>query len=33
MRQAFSKGFFVGGAIANGWALTNGAFPPGHWKQ
>jgi electron-transferring-flavoprotein dehydrogenase len=33
VRQAFSKGFFVGGAIANGWALTNGAFPPGHWKQ
>ncbi len=32
VRQAFSKGFFVGGAIANGWALTNGAFPPGHWK-
>jgi electron-transferring-flavoprotein dehydrogenase len=33
VRQAFSRGFFVGGAIANGWALTNGAFPPGHWKQ
>ncbi len=32
VRQAFSKGFFVGGAIANGWALTNGIFPPGHWK-
>jgi electron-transferring-flavoprotein dehydrogenase len=32
VRQAFSKGFFVGGAVANGWALTNGAFPPGHWK-
>jgi electron-transferring-flavoprotein dehydrogenase len=32
VRQAFSKGFFFGGAIANGWALTNGAFPPGHWK-
>ena len=32
VRQAFSKGFFVGSAIANGWALTNGAFPPGHWK-
>ncbi len=27
VRQAFSKGFFVGGAIANGWALTNGIFP------
>jgi electron-transferring-flavoprotein dehydrogenase len=33
VRQGFSKGFFVGGAIANGWAMTNGAFPPGHWKQ
>jgi electron-transferring-flavoprotein dehydrogenase len=33
VRQGFSKGFFVGGAIANGWALTNGLFPPGHWKQ
>jgi electron-transferring-flavoprotein dehydrogenase len=33
VRQAFSRGFFIGGAIANGWALTNGAFPPGHWKQ
>jgi electron-transferring-flavoprotein dehydrogenase len=33
VRQAFSRGFFVGGAIANGWALTNGAFPPGQWKQ
>jgi electron-transferring-flavoprotein dehydrogenase len=32
VRQAFSKGFFVGGAVANGWALTKGAFPPGHWK-
>jgi electron-transferring-flavoprotein dehydrogenase len=33
VRQAFSKGFFVGGAVANGWAMTNGLFPPGHWKQ
>jgi electron-transferring-flavoprotein dehydrogenase len=33
VRQAFSKGFFVGGAIANGWALTGGAFPPGHWHS
>jgi electron-transferring-flavoprotein dehydrogenase len=32
VRQAFSRGFFVGGAVANGWAMTNGAFPPGHWK-
>jgi electron-transferring-flavoprotein dehydrogenase len=33
VRQGFSKGFFVGGAIANGWAMTNGLFPPGHWSQ
>jgi len=33
VRQAFAKGFFIGGAIANAWALTNGAFPPGQWKQ
>jgi electron-transferring-flavoprotein dehydrogenase len=33
VRQGFSKGFFVGGAIANGWAMTKGAFPPGHWSQ
>jgi len=33
VRQGFSKGFFVGGIIANGWAMTNGLFPPGHWSQ
>jgi electron-transferring-flavoprotein dehydrogenase len=33
VRQGFSKGFFVGGAIASAWALTRGAFPPGHWKN
>ncbi|HEY2333401.1 MAG TPA: electron-transfer flavoprotein:ubiquinone oxidoreductase [Solirubrobacterales bacterium] len=32
VRQAFSKGFFVGGAVANAWAMTNGVLPPGHWK-
>jgi len=32
VRQAFSKGFFVGGAVANAWAMTNGLLPPGHWK-
>jgi electron-transferring-flavoprotein dehydrogenase len=32
VRQAFSRGFFVGGAVANAWALSNGALPPGHWK-
>ena len=33
MRQPFSKGFFVGGAIASAMTITNGAFPGGHWKQ
>ncbi|MGE0507188.1 MAG: 4Fe-4S dicluster domain-containing protein, partial [Solirubrobacterales bacterium] len=32
VRQAFSKGFFVGGAVANAWAMTKGVLPPGHWK-
>ncbi|HVT00360.1 MAG TPA: electron-transfer flavoprotein:ubiquinone oxidoreductase [Solirubrobacterales bacterium] len=32
VRQAFTRGFFVGGAVANAWAMTNGALPPGHWK-
>jgi electron-transferring-flavoprotein dehydrogenase len=32
VRQAMSKGFFVGGAIASVWAATRGAFPPGHWE-
>ncbi len=33
MRQPFSKGFFVGGAIASAMTVTKGAFPGGHWKQ
>ena len=33
MRQPFSKGFFVGGAIASAMTITRGAFPGGHWKQ
>jgi electron-transferring-flavoprotein dehydrogenase len=33
MRQPFSKGFFVGGAIASTMTVTKGAFPGGHWKQ
>ncbi|MDX6590479.1 MAG: electron-transferring-flavoprotein dehydrogenase [Solirubrobacterales bacterium] len=33
MRQPFSKGFFVGGAIASAMTVTKGAFPNGHWKQ
>src|SRR5215208_2468111 len=32
-RQAFSKGFFVGGAVANMALLSNGALPPGKWDQ
>ncbi|MFN2612587.1 MAG: 4Fe-4S dicluster domain-containing protein [Solirubrobacterales bacterium] len=33
VRQVFSKGFFIGGAWANAWAMTNGILPTGHWKQ
>jgi electron-transferring-flavoprotein dehydrogenase len=33
MRQPFSKGFFVGGVMANAMLITRGAFPGGHWKQ
>jgi electron-transferring-flavoprotein dehydrogenase len=33
MRQPFSKGFFVGGALASAMTMTKGAFPGGHWKQ
>ncbi|MFN8161185.1 MAG: electron-transfer flavoprotein:ubiquinone oxidoreductase [Solirubrobacterales bacterium] len=33
MRQPFSKGFFLGGAIASAMTATNGNFPGGHWKQ
>ena len=33
MRQPFSNGFFVGGAIASAMTITRGAFPNGHWKQ
>ena len=33
MRQPFSKGFFVGGAIASAMTITKGNFPGGHWKQ
>jgi len=32
MRQPFSKGFFVGGAIANAMLVTQGAFPGGKWE-
>ena len=33
VRQGFSKGFFLGGLIANAWAVSKGALPPGHWSQ
>jgi electron-transferring-flavoprotein dehydrogenase len=32
MRQPFSKGFFVGGAIASAMTITQGLFPGGKWK-
>jgi electron-transferring-flavoprotein dehydrogenase len=31
MRQPFSKGFFVGGAIANLMEISGGRFPGGRW--
>jgi electron-transferring-flavoprotein dehydrogenase len=33
MRQPFSRGFFVGGAMASAMTITKGAFPGGHWNQ
>jgi electron-transferring-flavoprotein dehydrogenase len=33
MRQTFSKGFFMGGAIASAMTVTKGNFPGGHWSQ
>jgi electron-transferring-flavoprotein dehydrogenase len=33
MRQPFSHGFFLGGAIASAMTITRGAFPGGMWKQ
>jgi electron-transferring-flavoprotein dehydrogenase len=33
MRQPFTKGFFVGGAIASAMTITKGQFPGGHWSQ
>jgi electron-transferring-flavoprotein dehydrogenase len=33
MRQPFSKGFFVGGALASAMTITRGAFPNGHWRN
>ncbi len=33
MRQPFSKGFFLGGAMASAMTITRGVFPGGHWSQ
>src|SRR4029450_10238729 len=33
MRQPFTRGFFVGGALASAMTITRGAFPGGHFKQ
>jgi electron-transferring-flavoprotein dehydrogenase len=33
MRQPFSKGFFLGGALASAMTVTKGNFPGGHFKQ
>ncbi len=32
MQQPFTKGFFVGGAMASAMTATKGNFPGGHWK-
>jgi electron-transferring-flavoprotein dehydrogenase len=32
MRQPFSKGFFVGGAMASAMTITKGVFPGGKWN-
>ena len=29
MRQAFGRGFWLGGAVASAATVTRGAFPPG----
>ena len=33
MKQPFSKGFFVGGAITNAMAISKGRFPGGRWRN
>jgi electron-transferring-flavoprotein dehydrogenase len=33
MRQPFSRGFFVGGAMASAMTISQGHFPGGMWKQ
>ncbi|MGI8594104.1 MAG: FAD-dependent oxidoreductase [Solirubrobacteraceae bacterium] len=32
MKQPFSKGFFVGGLVANAMLVSGGRFPGGHWR-
>ena len=33
MKQPFSRGFFVGGAIVNAMVITGGRFPGGRWRN
>ena len=33
MRQAFGRGFYLGGAMAGAMSATKGKFPPGDWSQ
>jgi electron-transferring-flavoprotein dehydrogenase len=33
MKQPFSRGFFVGGAITNAMVVTKGRFPNGRWQN
>ena len=33
MRQPFTHGFFLGGAMASLMTITRGAFPGGHWRN
>ena len=33
MKQPFSKGFFVGGAITNAMVVSKGRFPGGRWSN
>jgi electron-transferring-flavoprotein dehydrogenase len=33
MKQPFSRGFFVGSAIANAMVITKGRFPNGRWEN
>ena len=33
MKQPFSRGFFVGGAITNAMVITKGRIPGGRWSN